>query len=450
MLRSIFVLAIVAFGALNVVRGPFYSLLLYLWIAYFRPETWLWDPSLYLSLDLSWVTGIVLLASSVLGRVRWRFDTRTLLLVLFVLQDAVSTFTSAYFDFSYPYWQDFIRFAIVTYLISVLVDDRKKLRLVLMVIALSVGIEAAKQGWAQLVLAPGAKNLNGVTVLGDENETAVGLFMLVPILGALAATAATRWERYFHRFVAGGVIYRAIVTYSRGGFLTALAIGAVYLLRSKNKFRSLLAIGVLSAVIVPVLPSQFWGRMSTLTADQDQRTTLSEGRTYFWGVALQMAAAHPVLGVGHNAFIAAFNSFDASRGEYGQGRAAHSSWFGTLADLGYPGLLLLLSNIGVSIAACERVRRLARARSDLADLAAFASAIEIGILAFVVGGTFVTFQYNEVIWHTIGLSAALAAIASSIGPVTTPVTKRVPSVPFLGSPQVSPPASLAVGTMKGR
>ena len=153
--------------------------------------------SLYSTLKLSFVTGLVLLVSTLLSGARWRFDIRTLFLLLFVMQDAVSTFASPYFDWAILFWPDFIKCVMITYLITVLVDDRQKLRTALWVIALSIGIEAAKQGWAQFILDPGGKNLNGVTVFGDENETAVGLFMLIPIFGALAATTTKRWENVY-------------------------------------------------------------------------------------------------------------------------------------------------------------------------------------------------------------------------------------------------------------
>src|SRR5262249_54283880 len=150
-------------------------------------------------------------------------------------------------------------------------------------------------GWLQLLTNPGAKNFNPVAILGDENETAVGLLMLVPLLAALATTAKRPWERWLHRFLTVGLIYRAISTYSRGGMLALLALGGAYLIRSRHRVRTLMALAVLACVLVPILPAEFWGRMSTITVSADQRNEISEGRLYFWQVAASMAAAHPLL-----------------------------------------------------------------------------------------------------------------------------------------------------------
>ena len=40
MLRTIFVLAIMGIGFVYAFQGAIYSLMFYLWIAYFRPEQW--------------------------------------------------------------------------------------------------------------------------------------------------------------------------------------------------------------------------------------------------------------------------------------------------------------------------------------------------------------------------------------------------------------------------
>jgi hypothetical protein len=63
------------------------------------------------------------------------------------------------------------------------------------------------------------------------------MLMLVPILTALAATSKWRLEKYFCYFLVVGVLYRAISTYSRGGFLAMIGLGLHYLLRTKRKLR---------------------------------------------------------------------------------------------------------------------------------------------------------------------------------------------------------------------
>jgi hypothetical protein len=58
------------------------------------------------------------------------------------------------------------------------------------------------------------------------------------------------------------------------------------------------------------------------------------------------------------------------------------------------------------------VRRVASRNGALVDLGKGAVAIQTSLVAFVVGGSFVPFQYNEILWHVIGLSMVLRRLAA--------------------------------------
>jgi hypothetical protein len=45
------------------------------------------------------------------------------------------------------------------------------------------------------------------------------------------------------------------------------------------------------------------------------------------------------------------------------------------------------------------------------EIGAYATALESGLVAFMVGGTFVPFQYIEMLWHYFGLTIALERVA---------------------------------------
>ena len=74
-------------------------------------------------------------------------------------------------------------------------------------------------GQVRHILHPGGSNDNILPNLGDNNGVAVGMLMLVAMFTALNNTATTSREKWVCRFFIVGVAYRAISTYSRGGFL---------------------------------------------------------------------------------------------------------------------------------------------------------------------------------------------------------------------------------------
>jgi probable O-glycosylation ligase (exosortase A-associated) len=429
MLRNIFVSSILICGVVIALRGPLEALLLYLWIAYFRPESWVFT-GFFRSLNLSYIVGLYLVFRAVFSNTVFRVDLRTALLLAILVQGTMSTVNSLHVT----YYGDLITFAkalIITYLISVLGSDTQRLRLILLTICLSLSFEGAKQGWAQLVTNPGAVNINEIPLLGDNNGVAVGMLMLVPMLMALARTSASKYERWLHQFLAIGILYRGVSTYSRGGFLAAAALGAMFVLRSPRKGRALIGAALAAVIVLSVLPARYWGRMDTIRVETaEERDKSAQGRIHFWQVALRMADSRPLLGVGLNGYNVAYNDYDFSLGAFGEARSVHSAWLGIVAELGYVGLLLFMANVGFAFLACRRARRLARSGLVSKELRELAVAFETALVVFCVGGTFVIFQYSEILWHLFGLTAAMnylvsqeIAAASQVQPVFTASTR---------------------------
>lgn len=410
LVRTLAVALAVLVGWRFALERPLYAAAFYLWIAYFRPESWAWSD-LFTTLNLSYLAGAFLIVRTVVSSTQFRFDLRTNLILLFLLHSLISTVFAPDFEYSFPYWQAFAKAIIVSYLLTILISDRADLRLILMVIVFSLGFEATKQGWVQLVLNPGAPNTNSVPFLGDNNLVAVGMSMLLPTVASLGLTS-TGWLRRLFQFMSVGVFYRAVSTYSRGGFLAVGAVSAIYLWRSPHRLRTLLAFAIALALVVPVLPSAFWDRMATVTVSEDDRDDSQASRLHFWQVAVDMANDRPLLGVGHSGYPRQYNAYDTSDGLFLVNRAVHSAWFGVLAELGYPGFLLFVGIVISSLRGCRRVRKLAKAGQVSPELGAYAVGLESAMVAFIVGGSFVSFHYCEMLWHYFALTIALENVAA--------------------------------------
>ena len=407
MLRTILVLTFVGIGVIYTLQGPFYALLLYIGNAYFRPEQWV-RTDLIGKLNLSYVSSVLLLLTTLITRQRFILNGRIVLLLLILLHTFISTVFSNYPAYSWPYWIEFLKAIVITYLIIILITDTTRLRLLLLVMGLALGLEQAKQGWYYLIFPPGVNNTNALPFLGDNNGVAVGMLMLVPIMAYLARTTQHTWARRGYWFLLIGCLFRALTTYSRGGFLACGALGVVYLLRTQQKLRALVGIIAVMMIVLPALPEAFWARMHTIqTYEEDTSAT---GRLHYWQVAIKMANANP-LGIGHNAYNAAYDKYDLSYGKYGRGRSVHSSFFGILAEAGYIGFALFAAILVGAFWSCYRVQKHAVMGSIPVELAHGAAALEASLAAFVVGGSFVPFQYNELLWHFIGITIVLQQLA---------------------------------------
>ena len=411
MLRlAVFCLVAVA-GTYYALQAPFYALLCYLGNAYFRPEDWVWGDFVR-SLHLSFVIGLYVIVSTVLSRHRLVWNGRIAFLWSFLFLAFLSSLLSEHSTYSWPYMIEFVKVIVMTHLIVTLTDDFAKFRLVILTIVLGLGLEQGKQGWFYLLASPGGANNNPVAFLGDNNGTAVGMLMLVPFVGLLMQTTQSKWVKRFFGGLLIGCIYRALSTYSRGGFLAAIAMGGVWILRTRHKLRNVLGMLVVLVIVLPAIPDAFWNRMGTIRTYEEEEDKSAIGRVHFWSVAGDMAARNPILGIGFNSYNKAYDVYDFSGGKYGNERSVHSSFFGVLAELGYVGLFLYVLILVSAFRACAHVRRVASRNGTLVDLGKGAVAIQTSLVAFVVGGSFVPFQYNEILWHVIGLSIVLRRLAA--------------------------------------
>ena len=424
MLRLVFVSILILLGSYFTLQMPFYGLLFYLVNAYFRPEEWVYSDAIR-SLHLSWIIGFYLVISTFFSKEKLVWNGRVALILLFVLQSILSTAMSDHADYCWPYLFQFIKIALVTYMIMVLTTDFKKFRLAILVIVLALGVEQAKQGWVYLLTSPGWPNQNMVPFLGDNNGVAQGMLMLVPLIGFLARTSDRRWKKLAFGGLFVGCLYRALSTYSRGGFLAAIGMGLIWWVRSFYKLRVAVCVLLTLLIVVPVLPDAFWNRIQTINDYGQERDASVLGRLHFWTVALKMAATNPLLGVGFNGYNKAYDRFDTSDGAFGRQRSVHSTYLGVLGELGYPGLLLFLTILGSSFTTCGQVRRLASRSEVPLELGQGAVALETSLIAFVISGAFLPSQYNEMAWHCIGLSAALRQITVGVRAADQPHSQRL-------------------------
>jgi putative inorganic carbon (HCO3(-)) transporter len=252
-------------------------------------------------------------------------------------------------------------------------------------------------------------------LLGDNNGVALGTMMLVPLFAALAQTAKTKREKWLHQFFLVGVFLRGITTYSRGGFLAATALGVLMALRSPKRVRALLGIAAVVLIVNWAMPQAFWDRMTTIgtATDEDSLDDSARSRMHFWRVAMDMAAAKPLFGVGFSTYPRSFDTYNTSKFYAEQERSVHSIWFGVLAEMGYPGFALFVTIWGVSVWSAMRVRRAAKRDPTRFDFRAYATALESSLVVFAVGGSFLPAQYTEMPWHFFSLCTALHLLATS-------------------------------------
>jgi O-antigen ligase len=207
-------------------------------------------------------------------------------------------------------------------------------------------------------------------------------------------------------------------TGSRGGFIALVAAFGYILLR----YRAIstgwrLSAFVLVAVLLAATASeQYWRQMGTILSDTDYNHTEESGRLQIWERGVGYMLQYPVLGVGPGNFEMAEGTLSplAVRQQFGKGvrwNAAHSAFIQVGAELGLPGLLMFVAFIASAFGLLRHVGR-NRRRPHARSSAELTQALIASLLGLVVGASFLSLAYSEMLYMLVALAVGLWKVSS--------------------------------------
>ena len=410
MLRLVFVGCILLVGLVAAIKSRFGALLLYIWFALFRPQEWVWTD--ITALRLSVTLGLLLVVPSLLtGIMPTVTHPLSVGAMAFLVSALVAQRNAIDAELGW-YWCGFLAKLIVVCLFLItLTSTRKRLVALLAVISGSFGFYTAKAG-AFSILAGGSRYREGLAgAFSDNNGYALAGVMIMYLLIGTAQNISPRWLSRMFWAAVPLTAMTVVSTFSRAGFLALMVSLVVYLLLQRRRLVLLLAMVVLvplGALVIPI-PAGYVDRLRTITRYEEIQETSALSRLNFWRVALKIASERP-LGIGLWNFESVYDSYDATDGLYGRRRAVHNSFLQALVETGWIGGVFFAGMFAVALRICFRLR--ARSRdpalpvNDQRQLFTTANALVASIAAFVVGGTFVSAAYTDLIWFVFGTVAA--------------------------------------------
>jgi hypothetical protein len=232
---------------------------------------------------------------------------------------------------------------------------------------------------------------------GDPNITAAALVMPIAIaLWEGLNPQRSRRSRFW--FMAAAVLagMAALLTASRGGFLSLAIVALVTVVTHRRGAWSIFVIAVVVLPAALLLPSTFQERVDN---------TGSTGRTAIWRLAIESCPEYCQEGSGFGTFAdvheTAFLSYEGATGTKIRYQA-HSIWFESLIELGVAGFSLLLIALGVT------VRDLLRSPLDRRGGAL------AGLLGLLAANTFLSNLTFKYFW--LGLTYAVLVVAADDRP----------------------------------
>jgi probable O-glycosylation ligase (exosortase A-associated) len=421
-MRSLLV-ALLIFGSLPfIIVKPHVGVLVWSWIGYMNPHRLTWGFAY--QFPFAMVVGLTTIAAWAFSRepktLPWH--PLVLLLAMFAAWISLTTLYAASPEQAQDKWERTIKILVFNGFVTLgLITTRRRLDALIWVIVVSLGFYALK-GAGFTLLTGGHHRLFGpdASFIADNNALGLALLMALPLVRYLQLRAERRWVRLCLLLSIPCFVVAILGTYSRGAVVGLVVTMAGLAIKSRHRLRLALVAGIALASALQFMPEAWHARIASIAAYKDDGS--AQARFQSWSYALEVARDSPIIGGGFEIFRG--NAAPTSVGY----RSAHSIYFETLAEHGYPGLLIFVAlGIGTYLSAGSTIRR-ARDHPDLAWAADLGAMVQVSIAAYAVAGLFLNLATFDLYYHLV----AVVVIASSLA------RRQLPSGAPLTSPSIAP------------
>jgi probable O-glycosylation ligase (exosortase A-associated) len=386
---------------------PWIGVLVFSWISYMNPHKYAWGP--VRTFPLAFVVALVTMTGMLMTKDRSRLskDPAVVLMILLLVLFVFTTFFALNQEGAWIQLNKVWKIFLMTFVTVILINTRFKLKALLLVISLSVGLIGLKGGiWA--LKSGGTNRVYGPegSFFFDNNDLALALNMALPLLLYLAKDEQRRWLKNLLRVCFVGSIVAIIFTYSRGGFLTLALVGFMLLIKAKYKSLAIIMLffGIVSLAFIT--PGQWVGRMYTIETYQEDGSAM--GRINAWKTSWNLALDRPFIGGGFEAWTD--EMYERYSPNPAGARDVHSNYFEMLGEQGFIGLALYLMLLGYCLTTLSRLKWRSRHDPGLQWVAHYTDMLQVSILAYMLGGAFLGRAYFDFFYHLVASVVILKSL----------------------------------------
>lgn len=417
-MRDLIIFTIV-FGLLPLcLFRPYVGILLWSWLGYMNPHKLAWGFAYEFPfaevVAIATFSGLLIMVmdKGKLPKIKW--SLQTWLLILLWIAFALTTLDALRPDQALPELEHMSKVLIMTFLTILVIDDEKKLRYLLLVIALSIGFYGFKGGIFSIV--NGGEHM----VLGPrggviEDNTAIGLAfnMILPMLYYLARSEQQKWLKWALMATFYLTIIATIFTYSRGALLGLVVVLSFIFLKFRFRYILLLTavLFIASPVLYETLPDTLVDKIATIETYKKDGSAMS--RIKAWETSWNLAVDRPLVGGGFNAIndVEIFRLYEPHSAEIdaviGVHRSGvHSIYFEVLGENGFVAFGLFVCLIFTCISSNRRLQK--KFSGDrTSPTYCYASMLEIGLIGYAVSGAFLEHASFDLFYHFVALTIVL-------------------------------------------
>jgi probable O-glycosylation ligase (exosortase A-associated) len=417
------------FGSLPfILWRPWIGILVWSWLGFMNPHRLAWGFSVTMpfAMIVALTTLVALLLSTEQRKIPW---TRELVVLLsFWAWTLVTTLNAMYPSLAWDQLVKVSKIFLMIVVATILINTPYRLKALVWVIALSLGFYGVKGGIFTVVTG-GAHQVRGpeASFISGNNEIGLALVMTTPLLYFLSRQVTPKYLRPGLLAAVGLTALAALGTQSRGALLGLLAMATFLWLKSRTKIVTGILIVLGTVVLLPLMPQQWWDRMSTIQNYEQDPSAL--GRINAWRMAFNLASDR-LTGGGLESFQE--YTFQLYAPNPGYVADSHSIYFQVLGHHGFIGLALFLFLIVFTWLTASSIIRRTRKDEETRWLGELMAMTQVSLVAYLTTGAFLGLAYFDYFYNLM----LIVVVAKGL------VSKRAAALPSAG---VEPGKVVAVG-----
>jgi len=390
-MRDLIVLAFLVAGIGASIWRPWLGVLVLAIFSYLNPHEYAWGfmtsfPA-YQTLFLAVLISLIITKDRQPIPDDWRITAFFLLWSYFLL----TTFNAKVPGAAWPKLIEVSKIYLPFIFTLMLINTREKLFYLIITIAASFGIIAAKGGIWAIGTGFNARVYGPPhTQFYENNAFAIAIIMNIPLLILWYRQNTNQWIRYVLMAVIPLSMAAALSSWSRGALLTLGVTLVVLIWHSKRKYLAVPLLALGAFMLAGQLPEEWYGRMHTIETYEEDSS--AQSRLTAWSDGFHYALAHPLLGAGFNGWM------------YVTISDWHSSYIEVMAEHGFIAFFIWLLLLFGTMISLTRLPFLTRKFPEMAWVKDYCYMLRASLIAYSVGTIFLGLSYWDIFYHIVFMS----------------------------------------------
>ena len=394
------VIAFILLGSIPVIlMRPYIGMVMWFVVSLMNPHQMAYG--FITSMPVAMIVSVSTLLGFVAFREQKRFpvDGTTGMIIAMMVWITVTSMFADKPDIAWPDWNRTVKMFAMTLIMIPLLTNRQRLHGVIWAIVISIDFYGVRGGLFTFIVGNGGR-VSGPpnTMIGDNNQLATALIMILPLIRYLHTQTSHRYLRMGLMVAMGLTIVSVFGSYSRGA-LIGLGVMFLWMLWSSRHKAAIAGAALFGVIMLAwVMPASWFARMDTMqTYQEDDSAT---GRLDAWKFAYRLALQRPLTGGGFRVYVDS-PLFMQLVPDAAHARAFHSIYFEALGEHGFVGLGIFLGIIVAGFLKTAQLRKKTRDDPQRAWVYELASMVQVSIAGYAASGAFLELTFLDLFYAIV-------------------------------------------------